>query len=366
MPSWNQRRQLKKRESPPSSSSTVITAESFQDSDNEDDFAPLISTQEHPDNKLEAVEEEGRKTLQGRRRSLMRNASGSLSKRWGRNTTSGNDGSGERPMPPMRSTSFSLRGISRAPSFTLPRTRFSLSRRTLSSRDMMGCGVNKPQGSPTKKKRSYLIKRCDLPEVKERKDNVESSLQKYLDIDEEDEEDHITLPRRSMKTEGTIEAKPTRKNKDAKKKKKKTKKTKEQSSPSTASTPSKSVFGSWADKSRGEKSWSNLSRGNVNDTDVSSKQNQKRKKNRKTTRGSSKTKDASSKKQASRPILAPPSPQTTRRPPRSPHSMRRRLAPPSPRIHSSTQTRAAQLNFDEMNSKSGLRHLPAIESPLTA
>ena len=362
MPSWNQRRQLKKRESPASSSSTVITADSSPDSDNEDDFAPLISKQEHPDNKLEAVEEEGRKTLQGKRRSLMRNASGSLSKRWGRNT-SGNDGSGERPVAPIRSTSFSLRGMSRAPSFTLPRTRFSLSRRTLSSRDMMGSESNKPQGSPTKKKRSYLIKRCDLPEVKERKDNVASSLQKYLDIDEEDEEDHSALPQRSKKIKEAVEARPTRKNKDAKKTKKKAR---EQPPPSPSTTPSKSVFGSWADKSWGEKSWSNLSRGNVNDTDVSSKQNQKRKKNRKTTRGSSKTKDASSKKQASRPILAPPSPQTTRRPPRSPHRMRRRLAPPSPRIHSSTQTRAAQLNFDEMNSKSGLRHLPAIESPLTA
>ena len=359
MPNWNQLRPSKKHDSPPSSSSTGFT-DSLNGSDNEDDFAPLISLQELPDEKLD-VEDQGGSRQLGRRRSLIRNAGDSLSKRWGLGGGGFSDANDDGLLSPTRAPSIALRG-NKSPTFTLPRTRFSLTRRTISSRDMVKSGGGtKNQTSPTKKKRSYLLKRCDLPEVKERKESVASSLQKYLDIDDDEEPEVPARPANKVgdaldaKNNGSLTSisfiSPKKKKKD---KVKKTKKKESKSSTPTSKNTAASVFGAWGEKSWGEKSWGNISWGNTSNTDVSSKPSEKRKK--KKTRGDNKKRHSSSKKQ--------PSPQTRRRPPRSPHSMTKRVPPPSPRIFPSTQVRGVQLNFDGMNSRSELPHMPAIESPL--
>ena len=360
MPNWNQLRPSKKHDSPPSSSSTVFT-DSLNGSDTEDDFAPLISLQEQPDEKLD-VEDQGGSRQLGRRRSLIRNAGDSLSKRWGLGGGGGfSDANDDGPLLPTRTPSLALRG-NKSPTFTLPRTRFSLTRRTISSRDMVKSGGGtKNQTSPTKKKRSYLLKRCDLPEVKERKESVASSLQKYLDIDDDEEPEVPARPENTLgdaseaKNNGSLTSISFMSPKKKKDKAKKTKKKESSSSESTSKNTATSVFGSWGEKSWGEKSWGNISWGNTSNTDVTSNPSEKRKK--KKSRGDNKKRHSSSKKQ---------SPQTSRRPPRSPHSMTKRVPPPSPRIFPSSQVRGVQLNFDGMNSRSELPHMPAIESPLNA
>jgi hypothetical protein len=189
MPIWNSQRKARRRASITAESLNASRDGGFWGDDLEDllssDFTPLIahSSDEH------AAEDEGvsepapagqpPKSTEGgggrMRRSSFVNA---MSFRPG--VKNNNDHTDPNIMSP------SGKRASPQKTFSLPRTsRFSITRKLSSKVDSITSP--KPSSSPTKKKRSYLTKRSQLAEVKERKEDVALSLQKYLDAEPEED-----------------------------------------------------------------------------------------------------------------------------------------------------------------------------------
>jgi hypothetical protein len=192
MPIWNNQRKARQRASITAESLNASMDGGFWGDDLEDllssDFTPLIarSSDDHAaeDENVSEPASAGQppKSKEGggrMRRSSLVKAMGF--RPGGRNNDDHTDASIMSPLG------------KRAPAqktFSLPRTsRFSISRKLSSKVDGTSGSITspKPSSSPTKKKRSYLTKRSQLPEVKERKEDVALSLQKYLDAEPEEE-----------------------------------------------------------------------------------------------------------------------------------------------------------------------------------